>query len=196
MTQKEQMLRGNLYNPQDEQLAKEHLQAQTLLFQLNQLPPCQKQERVALIKQLFGKSGQNVWVEPYFMCDYGYNIQVGENFFANYHCVILDCAKVVIGDDVLFGPQVGVYTATHPLDAIQRSQGLESAKEVHIGNRVWIGAGARILPGVHIGDNTTIGAGSVVTGDIPANVVAAGNPCKVIRTLENESSPSAAGKQG
>lgn len=146
------------------------------------MPP-PKEQLPALIRKLFGKTGRNVWVEPYFLCDYGYNIQVGENFFANYHCVILDCAKVVIGDDVMFGPQVGVYTATHPLDASARSQGLESAKEVRIGSRVWVGAGARILPGVTIGENTTIGAGSVVCSDIPPNVLAVGNPCRVIRTL-------------
>ena len=136
-----------------------------------------------LLKRLLGKTGENLIIEPPFACDYGYNIEVGENFYANVNLVILDGAKVRIGDNAFIAPNVGIYTAGHPLDASDRNKGLEYAYPITIGDNVWIGAGAIILPGVTIGDNVVIGAGSVVTKDIPACSLAVGNPCRVIRKI-------------
>lgn len=137
-----------------------------------------------LLKSFLGKTGNNLIIEPPFACDYGYNIEVGENFYANVNLVILDGAKVCIGDNAFIAPNVGIYTAGHPLDAEQRNRGLEYARPVTIGHNVWIGAGVNILPGVTIGDNTVIGAGSVVTKDIPSNVLAVGNPCRVVKEIK------------
>jgi maltose O-acetyltransferase len=139
--------------------------------------------RVAILQKLFGSLGSGVEIESPFYCDYGYNIRAGSRFYVNYGCVILDCNRVDIGDDVLFGPYVQVYAAYHPTDPATRLTKKELAAPVRIGSNVWIGGGAIILPGVTIRDNTTIGAGSVVTGDIPANAVAAGNPCIIRRFL-------------
>ena len=180
MTEKEKMISGQLYNPIDEELEND------LTFDFNNLRPSQGQEKSELIKRLFGKTGEHVWVEQPFHCDYGYNISVGEHFYANHNCVILDCAKVTIGHHVFLAPNVGIYTATHPLDAETRNQFIENAKPVTIGDNVWIGGGVTIVPGVTIGDNTVIGAGSVVVKDIPSNVLAVGNPCKPIRTITPE----------
>lgn len=137
-----------------------------------------------LLKKLLGKTGENLIVEPPFTCDYGYNIEVGENFYANVNLVILDGAKVRIGDNAFIAPNVGIYTAGHPLDASDRNKGLEYAYPITIGNNVWIGAGAIILPGVTIGNNVVIGAGSVVTKNIPAYSLAVGNPCRVIKRID------------
>ena len=130
------------------------------------------------------QASPDLWLQPPFYCDYGYNIKVGERVFFNFNCIVLDVAPVIIGSRTLFGPNVQVYTATHPLNPMERSSGLEFAKPIVIGEDVWIGGSAVICPGVTIGDGTTIGAGSVVTKDIPSTVFAAGNPCKVIRNLE------------
>lgn len=143
-----------------------------------------------VIEVFLGKTGENLIIEPPFACDYGYNIEIGENFYANVNLVILDGAKVSIGANAFIAPNVGIYTAGHPLDAEQRNRGLEYARPVTIGNNVWIGAGVCILPGVTIGDNTVIGAGSVVTKDIPSNVLAVGNPCRVIKEIEQTETAS------
>lgn len=135
------------------------------------------------VKELFGKCGNNVMVNPPFYCDYGTNIEVGENFFCNYNCVMLDCNKIRIGDNCLFAPNVAVYAAGHPIHPACRNTGYEYAKEITIGNNVWIGGNVVICPGVTIGDNVVVGAGSVVTKDVPSWTVAAGNPCRVIREI-------------
>jgi acetyltransferase-like isoleucine patch superfamily enzyme len=144
--------------------------------------PDRTEERKSIIKKLFGISGKNFWIEPHFFCDYGYNIEIGENFYANHDCVILDPGKVTFGDNVFIGPNCGFYTAGHPTDVEMRNKGLEFAKPIRVGNNVWIGGNVCVLPNVTIGDNVTIGAGSVVVHDIPSNCVAVGNPCKVVKS--------------
>ncbi len=184
MNEKEKMLSGQLYNANyDESLAKERIKCKTLCHQYNSLSPYKTDERKNLIKQILGKTGKNFLIEQNFWCDYGYNIEIGENFYVNHNCVILDCAKVTFGDNVFIAPNCGFYTAGHPLDFETRNKGLEFAKPIKVGNNVWIGANVCVLPGVEIGDNTVIGAGSVVTKSIPDNVVAVGNPCKVCKYL-------------
>jgi len=145
--------------------------------------PSRIEERKQLLRELLGKTGKDFLIEQPFYCDYGYNINLGENFYSNVNCVILDGAPVTFGDNVFIAPNCGFYTAGHPLDVQQRNQGLEYAKPIHVGNNVWIGAHVSVLPGVTIGDNCVIGAGSVVTKDIPANSLAVGNPCRVIRSI-------------
>lgn len=187
MTEKEKCRAGLLYDANyDEELLADREKAKELLYDYNLLRPSQKEEKKQLLQTLLGRTGEQVIIEPPFACDYGYNIEIGENFFANMNCVILDGAKVRIGDNVFIAPNVGIYTAGHPLDVEQRNKGLEYAYPVTIGNNVWIGAGVHILPGVTIGDNVVIGAGSVVTKDIPSDVLAVGNPCRVIRQIENK----------
>ena len=135
------------------------------------------------MRELFGQTGPKIYIEPPFACDYGSNIFAGDDLYMNFNCVVLDCAEVHFGSQVMCGPNVQIYTATHPLDPELRCSGSELAKPIRIGNRVWLGGGTIVCPGVTIGDDTTIGAGSVVTRDIPAKVFAAGNPCRVIKTL-------------
>lgn len=183
MTEKEKMLSGMLYNAADPELDYERLEARELLHDFNHSRPSKLSFRTAMLKKLFGETGEHIYIEPVFQCDYGYNIKVGENFYANFNCVILDVMEVRIGDNALLGPAVQIYTATHPLDPDERKTMLEGAKPVSIGNDVWIGGGAIILPGINIGNGVTIGAGSIVTKDIPDYTFAAGNPCKVIREL-------------
>lgn len=186
MTEKEKCRLGLLYDANyDEEILADREKAKELVYEYNLLRPSQKEEKRQLLKTLLGKTGEQLIIEPPFACDYGYNIEVGENFFANMNCVILDGAKVRIGDNAFIAPNVGIYTAGHPLDAVRRNKGLEYAYPVTIGNNVWIGAGVQILPGVTIGDNVVIGAGSVVSKDIPSNMLAVGNPCRVIREIEN-----------
>jgi len=181
-SEKEKMLAGELYLAADAELVRERLAARKLLAAYNRSKPEDLEIRRRILSQLIKARG-GVHIEPPFYCDYGYNIEVGENFYANFNCVILDVAPVKIGDHVLLGPHVQIYTAAHPLYPEERLAGKEFGRPVVIGDNVWIGGGAIICPGVRIGDHTTIGAGSVVTGDIPGRVFAAGNPCKVIRTL-------------
>lgn len=159
--------------------------AKSICYDYNQTRPEPEHDemRNTLLHSLLGQHGHSIVIEPPFYCDYGKNIVVGENFYANHNLVILDCAKVTIGDNVFIAPNVGIHTAGHPIDAEQRNKGLEFALPVTIGNSVWIGATVTILPGVTIGDNTVIGAGSVVTRDIPSNVIAVGNPCRVLRPI-------------
>ncbi len=185
MTEKEKCRLGLLYDANyDTEILADRERAKELLYDYNRLRPSQQGEKTQLLKQLLGKTGNNLIIEPPFACDYGHNIEVGENFYANVNLVILDGAKVSIGDNAFIAPNVGIYTAGHPLDVEQRNRGLEYALPVTIGHNVWIGAGVSILPGVTIGDNTVIGAGSVVTKDIPSNVLAVGNPCRVIKDIK------------
>lgn len=167
----------------DKKMQKDHLQAQRLCHNFNLLDPIKIKKREKLLQEIIGKIGENFVIEQPFHCDYGYFITIGKNFYANYNLTILDTEKVEIGDNVFIGPNCNIYTAAHPLDITKRNKNLESRTPVKIGNNVWLGGNVTILPGVKIGDNTTIGAGSVVTKNIPANVVAAGNPCKVIKEL-------------
>ena len=182
-TEKDKMLRGELYDASDPQLAQERLRARRLLKALNDSDPDDQDKRRMLLAELLGALGEGAHIEPPFSCDYGSNILLGSRVFLNFNCVILDCNLVRIGDNTQLGPAVQIYAATHPLDAAERIKGPELGYPVTIGRNVWIGGGAIIGPGVTIGDNTTIGAGSVVVKDIPGNVFAAGNPCRVIRPL-------------
>ncbi|NLP44163.1 MAG: sugar O-acetyltransferase [Peptococcaceae bacterium] len=182
-SEKEKMLAGELYYSSDAELAREREYARDLLFEFNHSRPSDKEKRQEILSCLISAKG-SFHIEAPFYCDYGYNIEVGENFYANFGCIILDVNKVKIGDNVLLAPNVQIYTATHPVDPVARLTGKEFAKPISIGNNVWIGGGTIICPGVKIGDNVTIGAGSVVTKDIPANVVAVGNPCKVLKKIE------------
>ena len=184
MTEKEKAAAGYLYdNNYDKQLVKERTICKDKCFRFNQLMPSQYEEQKALIKEILGKTKENFVITGPFWCDCGYNIEIGENFYSNHNCVILDCAKVVFGDNVFIAPNCCFSTAGHPIDAEQRNQGLEYAYPITVGNDVWIGAGVVVLPGVTIGDNTVIGAGSVVNRDIPSGVIAVGNPCKPIREI-------------
>ena len=177
------MLAGQLYDASDEQLSRERRQARLLMQQLNHSRDDEYALRNELLQKLIPNAGAGLWIEPPFYCDYGTNIYTGEKVFFNFNCVVLDVMPVRIGSNVLFGPNVQVYTATHPLDWQERAKWLEFAKTITIGSDVWIGGGAIINPGVHIGDRSVIGSGSVVTKDIPSDVFAAGNPCKAIRSL-------------
>lgn len=183
-SEKEKCLRGELYDANyDPELIKERQKSKELLYDYNRLRPSETERRTEIIRLLFGKTRKNFIIEQPFHCDYGYNIEIGENFYTNVNCVILDEAKVKFGDNVFIAPNCGFYTAGHPFDVEQRNRGLEYAKPIVIGNNVWIGAQVCVLLGVTIGDNCVIGAGSVVNKDIPANTLAAGNPCQVIRKL-------------
>lgn len=184
MSEKEKMLAGEIYNANyDRELLSERQKAKELCYEYNKIKPSKIEKRKEKMKQILGKTKDNFLIEQPFLCDYGYNIEIGENFYANHNLVILDGNKVKFGDNVFIGPNCGFYTAGHPLDAETRNKGLEYAKKIEIGNNVWIGGNVVVLPGVKIGDNAVIGAGSVVTKDIPANVVAVGNPCKVFKNL-------------
>jgi len=185
-TEKEKMLSGELYNPFDSVLSKDRYHTKQALHAYNKLGPAEAKEQKKMIKALFGTVGKHYQLEQPFFCDYGYNIHIGAFFFSNYNCTILDVATVTIGDHVLLGPNVGIYTVNHPLNSERRKSGLEHALPIVIGNNVWIGGHSVILPGVTIGDNSVIGAGSVVTKDIPTNVVAVGNPCKVLRYITED----------
>lgn len=184
MTEKQKMLAGEMYNPLDPVLMAEREDAKLLFQEINQMDETQKEQRNLLLQKLFGKTGKNLWVEPPFYCDYGYNITVGYNVFMNYNCCILDVMPVTIGNRVMLAPNVQIYTATHPLIAKERNSGKEFAKPITIGDDVWIGGGAIICPGVTIGDRAVIGAGAVVTKDIPNDVLVGGNPAKVIKHIE------------
>lgn len=178
------MLGGELYDPGDAQLTAERRRARDVLKRFNESPEGAANERSAILAELIG-ADTNACIQPPFYCDYGSNITLGQEVFMNFNCVVLDVASVTIGDFVLFGPAVQVYTATHPIRATERRNGLEAGKPIVIGADAWIGGGSIICPGVTVGARTVIGAGSVVTRNIPENVFAAGNPCRVIRLLEN-----------
>ena len=189
------MLAGELYNPIDVELSLDRHKARLLLQQLNTISEDRAEERNRILKKLIPHAGTELWIQPPFFCDYGNNIVIGDKVFFNFNCVVLDVTQVIIGSRTLFGPNVQVYTATHPLDYQERASGLEYAKPITIGEDVWIGGSAVICPGVSIGHRSVIGAGSVVTRDIPADVFAAGNPCRVIRTL-GETRADAISNQG
>lgn len=177
------MLAGELYNAMDAELVEARARARRLVRLYNDTLVEDAVARQQLLGQLIGTLGTGVYIEPPFHCDYGTFISLGHRVYMNFQCVILDCTHVTIGDDVSFGPNVHVYAATHPLDADERIKGPELAKPVTIGAKTWVGGGSIIVPGVTIGEGVTIGAGSVVTKDIPPYVLAAGNPCRVIRSL-------------
>ncbi len=169
----------------DESVVQQMIRARQLTQKLNTMDRSDFESIMSVVKELLGKS-EDAWINPPFYCDYGFNIEVGKNFFANYNCTIIDVAKVKIGDHVLFAPNVAVYTAGHPIHPVMRQSEYEYGIGITIGDNVWIGGNSVILPGVHIGSNTVIGAGSVVTKDIPDWVVAGGNPCKVIRKITED----------
>lgn len=185
-SEKEKMISGKPYKAFGEELLAERQQAKEMIFDFNSLRPNQIEERNEILKMLLGTTKNNFFIEPPFYCDYGYNIEIGENFYSNYNLIILDCAKVTIGDNVLIGPNVGIYTAGHPLHYEIRNQAYDYAFPISIGDNVWIGGNVVINPGVTIGENSVIGSGSVVTKDIPSNVIAMGNPCKEFRKLTDD----------
>ena len=182
-TEKEKMLAGELYVPTDAELTKMHLKARKSLYRFNSSQPEDVSQRIQIVKRLFGKIGNNLTLKPPFYCDYGCHIFAGDNLYINYDCTILDCNIVHLGNNVLIAPKVQIYTAYHPTDPKIRLSGKELAAPVNIGDNVWLGGGVIVCPGVKIGNNVTIGAGSVVTKDIPDNVVAVGNPCRVIKAI-------------
>ncbi len=183
MTEKEKMLSGELYDPADPELMAERRRARLLLQALNASRDDASEERARLLAELLPGAPAGIWIEPPFYCDYGSNITFGERVFFNFNCVILDVAPVSIGSRVMCGPAVQIYAATHPLNAALRSSGRELGKAVTIGDDVWLGGGAIVCPGVRIGSRSVIGAGSVVTKDVPDDVFAAGNPCRVLREI-------------
>ena len=184
MTEKEKMQQQMLYDANyDTELIRERQVAKDLCYQFNQLRPSDETNQQQILSQLLGKKSDNCCILAPFWCDYGYNIEVGKNFFANHNTVILDGAKVTFGDNVFIAPNCGFYTAGHPINAERRNQGLEYAYPITVGDNVWIGAGVQVMPGVKIGSNVVIGGGSVVVKDIPDNVVAVGNPCHPIRPI-------------
>ena len=183
MNQKERMLQGLPYKAWLDGLAEERLENKRKIYQYNNLQPDAFEKQDMLIKQILGKTGDNIHIEAPFHCDYGYNIEVGENFYANYNLIILDVGKVKIGKNAQIAPNVSIYTAGHPIHPESRNSGYEYGIAVTIGDNVWIGGNVCIMPGVTIGSNVVIGAGSVVTKDIQDNVIAAGNPCRVIRPI-------------
>lgn len=185
MTEKEKMLAGEIYDANNDiNLINERIKAKDLCFEYNNLRPSQVKKREEIIRKILGKAEGEFLIEQPFICDYGYNIEIGKNFYSNHNLIILDANKVEFGDNVFIGPNCGFYTAGHPLDYETRNKGLEYAKPIKVGNNVWFGGNVTVLPGVKIGDNSVIGAGSVVTKDIPENSVAVGNPCKVIKKIE------------
>lgn len=177
------MLSGRLYDARDPELVAGRLRARRLVARYNHSAPEEEELRREVALELFGRMGENCYVEPPFRCDYGAHITLGDRVYANFNLVILDCASVTIGHDVLIGPNVGLYTAGHPVDPGLRREGLEYALPIVIEDGVWIGGHAVVAPGVRIGRNSVIGAGSVVTRDVPPDVVAAGNPCRVLRPI-------------
>ncbi len=184
MTEKEKMLSGEYYDARDEQLLRELNETKEVIHRYNQLSPSDTKGRLEMLKGLLGHVGDdNILINQPFYCDYGQHISVGKRFFANFNFTVLDEARVTIGDDCFVGPNVGIYTACHSTDPVERNAQLQWARAVTIGNNVWIGGGVIILAGVTIGDNVTIGAGSVVTHDIPSNTVAVGNPCRPIKSI-------------
>ncbi len=182
-TELEKMLIGDLYDASDATLTAMRSHARTLFTEFNRTSYDADPERRAMLDQLLGSAGANLNIQAPFYCDYGTHITIGANGFVNFNCIFLDCARITIGINFQCAPSVQLYTAYHPVDAAERSKGPELAAPITIGDNVWLGGGVIVCPGVTIGDNTTIGAGSVVTKDVPANVFAAGNPCRVIRQL-------------
>ena len=186
MTEWERLQQGLVYNDFDEDLFNRRVKAKKLFRAYNKTEDEETELRYNLMQQLFKEVGKNVWIEPDFKCEFGKNIKIEDDVYINFGCVILDCAEVTIGSHTLIGPNVGLYAANHSIDALERINGGCYGKPIHIGKNVWLGGDVKVLPGVSIGDNTIIGTGSIVTKDIPSNVVAAGNPCKVIREITSK----------
>ncbi|WP_086043488.1 sugar O-acetyltransferase [Macrococcoides canis] len=184
LTEKEKMLQGAMYDPSDVQLVQDRMNAKLMTRRYNNLPEDDVNARCQLIKEIFGTTGEHIHVEVNIRVDYGYNIYVGENFYSNHDLTILDVAPVTIGDNCMVAPGVHIYTATHPIDPMERNSGLEYAKPVVIGDNCWIGGRSIINPGVTIGNNVVIASGTVVTKDVPDNVVVAGVPAKVIKQIK------------
>lgn len=183
MTERERMLSGQLYDAGDETLTAARGRAKRLTWRYHQLDPTDWDSRTQILQELLGHLGEDSWIEPPFRCDYGTQISIGDHFFANYDCIFLDVAPITIGNQVMFGPRVCLYTAGHPLDAATRNTGLEFGKPIAIGDDVWLGGNVVVLPGVTIGAGTVVAAGSVVKRDLPPHVLAAGNPCQVLRSI-------------
>jgi len=183
MNQKERMLAGLPYKAWLDGLNEERIQNKLRIYDYNLIPPDKQEKMLTMIKDILGKTGDNVFIEQPFHCDYGKNIEVGNNFYANYNCIILDVGKVTIGENVMFAPNVSIYTAGHPIHPESRNSGYEYGFPVTIGDNVWVGGSVVINPNIKIGNNVVIGSGSVVTKDIPDDVIAAGNPCRVIRKI-------------
>lgn len=187
MTEREKQQRGEIYDAKyDQELLADLHRCEQECFEINNLPPNKRAERMERLRKLLGKTGDDFCIVTPFFCDYGYNIEVGDHFFANTNMVVLDEVKVTFGDNVFIGPNCSFYTAQHPIDISRRNKGLEYALPITVGNNVWMGGSVTVVPGTKIGNNVTIGAGSVVVKDIPDNCVAAGNPCRVIRFLTPE----------
>jgi maltose O-acetyltransferase len=186
MNQKERMLAELPYKAWLDGLSEERMENKLKIHEYNLHRPDDKKRMVELIKDILGKTGESIFIEQPFRCDYGKNIEVGNNFFVNYNCIILDVAKVIIGENVMFAPNVAIYAAGHPIHQESRNSGYEYGIGVTIGDNVWVGGNVVINPGVTIGNNVVIGSGSVVTKDIPDNVIAVGNPCKVVRKITEE----------
>lgn len=187
MTEKEKCRAGLLYDANyDKNLEGERNRCKDLCHAFNSCLPSQQEKRREIMRNILGKTGETFLIEQSFWCDYGYNIEIGERFYSNHGCVILDAAGVTFGNDVFIAPNCGFYTAGHPLSPDLRNRGLEYAKPITVGNNVWIGGNVSVMPGVSIGDNTIIGSGSVVTKDIPSGVIAVGNPCRVLREITKE----------
>jgi maltose O-acetyltransferase len=185
MTEKEKMIAGELYNPKDEEIQKDFYKARVLLHKINTLSIEKKEERAEAIFKLIKNTDESTYIEPPFYCDYGYNIIAGKNLYINFNCCILDGTTVTFGDNVMIAPNVQIYTAAHPLNYKERNSGLEFAKPISIGNNVWIGGNSVLCPGVTLGNNVVVGAGSVVTKSFPDDVIIAGNPAKIIKTIDN-----------
>lgn len=185
MTQKERMIAQLPYLASDPELVEDRKRAKQVWHAFNRLGPDEFAQGQAMLRNLFAETGEGMYIEPTFRCDYGYNIHIGHNFYSNYNLIILDIAPVYIGHNVMIGPNVGIYTAGHPIHPLARQSGYEYGIRIEIGDNVWIGASAVINPGVKIGENTVIASGSIVTKDIPANCLAGGNPCRVIREIKD-----------
>lgn len=183
MTAWEKLQKGQVYNDFDEDLFQRRVKAKKLFKAYNKTEDEEIEKRQQIMKKLFQSVGKNVWIEPDFHCEFGKNILIEDNVYINFGCVILDCAKVTIGKNTMLGPNIGLYAVNHSLDANERIQGGCQGKAIHIGENVWLGGDVKVVAGVTIGDNSVIGTGSVVTKDIPSNVVAVGNPCRVLRTI-------------
>jgi maltose O-acetyltransferase len=183
-TEREKMVAGELYRPSDKELTDRRLEIRELVRRYNDSTSYEHAERTDLLGQILGSLNGHAYIEPTFRCDYGYNIHLGKNFYANFDCVMLDICEIKIGDNCMLAPGVHIYTATHPLHPVERNSGYELGKPVNIGDNVWIGGRAIINPGVTIGDNAVIGSGAVVTKNVPANTVVGGNPASVIKVIE------------
>jgi len=186
MHEREKMINGETYEPFCPELEQDRIRAKNLCQKYNALSSDKQEEKFEILKELLANAGENSVVEPNFFCDYGYNIEFNGFVYVNHNSVFLDCAKIKIGANTFIGPNCGLYTAIHPIDAEERIKGNESAKPITIGEKVWLGGNVTVLPGVTIGDRAVIGAGAVVTKDIPSDVVAAGNPCKILRKLTDK----------